>query len=350
MKTNVLFIWEIEKDLKAHFKKIFAKDKNIDLVFPASYSKKNILKHCIEADVIIGWRPSIEQLNAAEKLKLYINPGTGIKHHINNFREINKTREVVLVNGHGHAYSTAQHSVAMLLTLMNRVIPHHNWMKSGIWRTSDNKDLFSASVQLRNRQIGLLGYGAINKFVHRFLSGFENEFHILKRSRELKTVTGKFENLNKDIFRKAKKYGPGDLGKFLKAIDILMIAIPHTSKTENMIGEEQLKLLGKNSLLVNVARGLIVNEESLYAALKTKSIAGAALDVWYNYSPKKDKNGKEYPYKFPFHKLNNVVLSPHRAASPFEEISRWDEVIENIRKVAKGKKDYLNVVDLEEEY
>ena len=344
MKTNVLFIWEIENDLKRHFRKVFINEKNIKLIFPKDFSEKNILKLCKEADVIVGWRPSKEQLIAAETLKLYINPGTGIKHHINNFREVNKIRKVVLVNGHGHAYSTAQHTVAMLLALMNRVVPHHNWMTEGLWRTSDDKDIFSASIQLRDRKIGLLGYGAINKYVHQFLSGFENEFHVLKRNLEFGISDLELHG------RKVSFYQTEDLNKFLKTIDILIIAVPHTSKTEGMISKKELKLLGKNSLLVNVARGTIVNEESLYDALKNNIIKGAALDVWYNYSPKKDKKGREYPYKFPFHKLSNIVLSPHRAASPFDEISRWDEVIENIRRVAAGREDYLNIVDLKEEY
>jgi len=344
LKTNVLFIWEIENDLKRHFRKVFINEKNIKLIFPKDFSEKNILKLCKEADVIVGWRPSKEQLIAAETLKLYINPGTGIKHHINNFREVNKIRKVVLVNGHGHAYSTAQHTVAMLLALMNRVVPHHNWMTEGLWRTSDDKDIFSASIQLRDRKIGLLGYGAINKYVHQFLSGFENEFHVLKRNLEFGISDLELHG------RKVSFYQTEDLNKFLKTIDILIIAVPHTSKTEGMISKKELKLLGKNSLLVNVARGTIVNEESLYDALKNNIIKGAALDVWYNYSPKKDKKGREYPYKFPFHKLSNIVLSPHRAASPFDEISRWDEVIENIRRVAAGREDYLNIVDLKEEY
>lgn len=343
-EIRVLFIWDTGTELKKHLTKVFKKEKNISLIFPKNFSEKNILKLCKDADIIVGWRPSKEQLAAAEKLKLYINPGTGIKHHINNFREINKTREVVLVNGHGHAYSTAQHTVAMLMTLMNRIIPNHLLMEEGKWNTSDDKDLLSASVQLRDRNIGLLGYGAINKHVHRFLSGFDNEFHILKKN----PGTGAPHLKNND--KKINMYSPEDLIKFLKAIDILIIAIPHTSKTEGLIGKKELKLLGKNSLLVNVARGLIADEESLYDALKNNVIAGAALDVWYNYQPKKDKKGREYPYKFPFHKLNNIVMSPHRAASPFDDIKRWDEVIENIWKVAKGKKDYLNIVDLKEEY
>jgi len=343
-KLNVLFIWNAEPELKKHFRKQFSKNKNIALVFPKSFSEKSMQKHYTEADVIIGWRPSKEMLIAAENLKLFINPGTGIKHHIENFREINRTRKIVLVNGHGHAYATAQHTVAMLLALMNRMIPHHQWMAEGIWRTSDDKDITSSTLPLRDSRIGLLGYGAINKYVHRFLSGFENEFHILKRSR------GKTNADNISGNNKAVRYLENDLNKFLKAIDILIIAIPHTSKTEGMIGAKELRLLGKTGLLVNVARGTIVSEKPLYDALKNKIISGAALDVWYNYNPKKDKQGKAYPSKYPFHKLKNIILSPHRAASPFDDLKRWDEVFENINRAAKGRQDFLNIVDLEEEY
>lgn len=344
-KTKVLFLWKIENELKKHLQKTFLKEKNIELVFPLSFSKKNLLKHSKEADVMIGWRPSIEQLRAAENLKLFINPGTGVKHHIKNFREISKIRNVSLVNGHGHAYATAQHTVSMLLSLMNRIIAHHNWMADGVWRTSDDKDIFSASVPLKGRKIGLLGYGAINKYVHQFLSGFENEFHILKRdkSKGVKLLKRK----------KTSVYDSKELNEFLKAIDILIIAVPHTGRTEGLIGKKELKLLGVKGLLVNVARGTIVNEDDLYDALKNKLISGAATDVWYDYSPKKDKAGKEFPYnssRNPFHKLNNFLLSPHRAASPFDDISRWDEVIDNIRRVTKGSKNYLNIVDLNEEY
>lgn len=342
--TTVLFLFETDTKLKNHFKKHFSVNKEIKLIFPKNFSQKNLIKLSENTDIIIGWRPSKEILNAAKKLKLFINPGTGIKHHIENFRELNKQRKVVLVNGHGHSYATAQHAVAMLLALMNRIIPHHNRMKDGIWQTSDNEDFLSATLSLRKRKIGLLGYGAINKNVHKFLSGFENEFHLLKRDLE-------FGNLDLGFNKnKIYKYSTKELHKFLKAIDVLIIAIPHTSKTEKLIGKKELKLLGKNGLLINIARGTIVDEESLYEALKKNIIAGAALDVWYNYNPKKDNKGKSYPFKFPFHKLNNVLMSPHRAASPFDDLSRWDEVFENIRRVSSGRTDYLNIVDLKKEY
>lgn len=341
-KITVLFIWETDPRLKAHFKKTFRNKQNIRLIFPVKFDDGTLKKYAPEADIIIGWRPSEKLISKAVNLKLFINPGTGVKHHIENFRKLrNAGRNILLINGHGHAYATAQHAAAMLLALMNRIVYHHNQMTEGKWNTSDDKDTDYSSLLLRGRKIGLLGYGNINRHVHRFLSGFENEFHILKNS---------WKNEGKKFKGDFAKYEQKDLKKFLKASDILIIAIPHTEKTERLINRQELKLLGKNCLIVNVARGIIIDEKSFFESLKSGSIAGAAIDVWYNYRPEKNKEGKEYPYSFPFHKLKNVLLSPHRAASPFDNIDRWDEVTENIFRLAEGKEEFVNVVDLDKEY
>ena len=84
--------------------------------------------------------------------------------------------------------------------------------------------------------------------------------------------------------------------------------------------------------------------------MKSKSIAGAAIDVWYDYRPEQDETGRKYPYDHPFHELDNVVLSPHRGASPMDDLHRWNEVIENISRYSRGRTDFLNQVDLERGY
>ena len=106
----------------------------------------------------------------------------------------------------------------------------------------------------------------------------------------------------------------------------------------------------KNGLLVNLSRGAVINESDLYKSLQNKFITGAAIDVWYNYQPEPDEQGRKFPASYPFYELENVVLSPHRAASPFNDLNRWDEVIENISRLARKKSDFLNVVELQREY
>ncbi|MHA2211527.1 MAG: NAD(P)-dependent oxidoreductase [Candidatus Thorarchaeota archaeon] len=282
-------------------------------------------------------QPTREFLDAACKMRLFINPGAGVQHHLEPFRELNKTRKVILVNGHGNSYFTAQHAVTLLLALMNKIIPHHNWMAEGHWRRGDDH---GTSIPLRDRTIGLLGYGHVNSKAHQFLAGFRNDFCILKRS-----WTGK-----EPLATPARKYEREELEKFLEVVDILIVAVPETDETEGLLQFHHLEKLGSDSLLVNVARGNVIDEAGLYKALKEKVIAGAALDVWYEYRPEPDNSGRKYPYSHPFHELDNVVLSPHRGASPFDDLERWTEVVENIRRYATGRIDFLNVVDLEKGY
>ncbi len=337
MRTNVLFIWDVREELREYLEEGLAEVPDLNLIFPSPAEEEEYMKYVESANIIVGWKPSEELLNKAVSLDLFINPGAGIQHHIDAFRELTKKREVALVNGHGNSYFTAQHVVALLLSLMNKVIPHHNWMVEGKWRKGD-KD--AKSTPLRDRKIGFLGYGAINRKVHKFLSGFDVEFHILKRS---------WKN-EEDIPRHAKKYTPEELHSFLGEIDVLLNAIPHTSVTEGLIGEEELKLLGPDGFLVNIGRGATFDQDALYKALQSRSIAGAAIDVWYEYKPDEDEQGRKYPYTRPFHELDNVVLSPHRGASPMDDLERWNEVVENIKRYSSGQKNFLNQVNLEKEY
>lgn len=339
-EITVLFTWEVNERLKRYFDQNLKDLPHITLLFPSPISDEVIFDNAKEANIIVGWRRKkiLELLFAAEQLALYINPGAGVQHLIEPFREINLSRKVLLTNSHGNSYFTAQHAVALLLALSNKIIPHHNWMIAGRWRTGDEDAI---STPLRYRKIGLLGYGAVNQKVHRFLSGFDVDFSILRRN---------WEKQYNVLPTPANKYTVDDLAEFLTEIDTLIVAIPETTLTTELIKMEELHLLGLEGLLVNIARGQIIHEASLFTALKEHIIAGAAIDVWWEYTPLPDKKGRKYPFSQPFHTLDNVILSPHRAASPINDLSRWDDIIENIRRFVQEEKELLNVVNIEEEY
>ena len=335
---TVCFISSVSEKVQNYLTEKLKHLSNIKIIFPENTSEDYLEKIVPEAEVLIGWRPSKSILNHATNLKVFINPGAGVNHLLELFISLNKTRKITLINGHGNSYLVAQHAVALLLTLMNKTVPHHNWMKKGRWRTGDDDAM---SIPLRFREIGLLGYGAINRKVHRFLSGFDVKFHILRNN---------WNKQKDDLPTLAKKYKYNQLYEFLKEIDILIIAVPVTSLTSGLIKTKEISLLGQNGLIVNVARGAILNQKDLYNALKNRIISGAAIDVWYDYNPKPDKDGVKRPYKFPFHTLDNIILSPHRGYSPFTDLFRWNEVVENITRMAKGRKNLINVVRFEEEY
>ena len=296
------------------------------LIFPDDTSEKNLLNHAKDAQVIVGWKPTEQLLDAAKQLKLFINPGAGVQRIVSLFED---RPEIVLVNGHGNAFFTAEHILAMLLSLTNRILPHDQWMREGHWRLGDKE---AKSISLKYRTVGLLGYGHVNQLVHQLLIPFGCDINILKRIPE------------------NDQFGPEQLYDFLKMIDVLIITIPLTKHTKNLIRKVELELLGKDALMINASRGDIIVEEDLYNALKDRTIESAAIDVWYNYKVEPDEQGKKYPYQYPFHELDNILLSPHRAASPMDNLDRWDDVIENIKRVSQGRTDFLNVVDIEAEY
>ncbi len=332
---NVLFIWKVNARLKQYLQNGLHSLNNLQLIFPAECTVENFIELAADADVIVGWRPTGELLAAARNLKLFINPGAGVQHLISLFREVAAERQICLVNGHGNSYFTAQHGVALLLSIMNKIVLHHNWMKQGKWRLGDQE---AASIPLRNRKVGFLGYGHVNSKIHKMLSGFDIDFAALKKSWQEKSIP------------RLKQFEPTGLADFLSFCDILFCAVPHTSHTTGLIGKRELKLLGEDGIIVNLSRGAVIEEKALYEALCENIIAGAALDVWYNYQPQPDAEGRKYPFNFPFQQLENVVLSPHRAASPFDDLQRWNEVIENISRLAAGRTDFINLVSLENEY
>jgi len=336
--TTVLFLWDVPIPLREYLRENLCNVEGLTLLFPEPAEESEYLKHAPIADIIVGWRPSEELLENANNLRLFIFPGAGVQHLVEWFRTEGRKRNITLVNGHSNSLFVAQHVVALLLGLMNQIVPHHNWMVEGEWRKGDDD---AKTIPLHGRTIGLFGYGAINQKVHRLLAGFDVNFAALRRH---------WRTSGASLPTRITKYTPSQLDDFLDEIDILIVAVPLTQTTEGIIGMKELERLGPQGLVVNVARGRVIDQSAFYQALAQKVIAGAAVDVWYTYQPDADENGRKYPYDHPFHTLDNIVLSPHRAASPFDDLDRWGEVIENITRFVTGQKDLLNVVDANRGY
>ncbi|MHA2427045.1 MAG: NAD(P)-dependent oxidoreductase [Candidatus Hermodarchaeia archaeon] len=335
---NVLFLWDVPSLLRTRLQERLCNFSSLKLIFPEKADEDEFMKYAPSAHIIVGWRPSTELLECAKNLKLFIFPGAGVQHLVKWFNEQGRSRGITFVNGHSNSIFVAQHVVAMLLSLLNNIVPHHNWMATGDWRKGDAE---AKNIPMKERTVGLLGYGAINQKVHTLLSGFDVTFAILRRSWAKKDIT---------LPTSVKKYLPSQLEKFLDEVNTLIVALPLTPETEGLLSYNELIRLGENGVVVNVARGSIIDQTALFQVLKEKKIAGAAIDVWYTYQPEPDKQGRKYPYEKPFHTLDNILLSPHHAASPFDDLDRWDEIIDNITRFAQGRNDFINVVDVQRGY
>jgi phosphoglycerate dehydrogenase-like enzyme len=114
-----------------------------------------------------------------------------------------------------------------------------------------------------------------------------------------------------------------------------------------MITETELSLLPKNAILINISRGKIVDQRALFTVLKENKIFGAGLDVWYNYPKHSADRVETRPADYPFHELDNVVMSPHRGGLVKEtERLRMSALALSLNAAAKGES-IPNLVNLE---
>jgi phosphoglycerate dehydrogenase-like enzyme len=130
--------------------------------------------------------------------------------------------------------------------------------------------------------------------------------------------------------------GMGDLRRLLEESDVVVLCVPLSPETDGLIGEREIAWMKREAILVNPARGPVVDQHALFDALQHKRIAGAVLDVWWHYPD--GTNASPAPVDVPFGELSNVVMTPHIAAATVETFRRRAAVIaENIDRFARGQ-------------
>ena len=130
--------------------------------------------------------------------------------------------------------------------------------------------------------------------------------------------------------------GPRDLGHLLEASDFVVVACPLTAATQGLIGAAELARMRPDAVLINVARGPIVDEDALFAALRERRVGGAVLDTWYRYPSGGEPSVR--PSRHPFHELANVVMTPH--CSGWTEglmTRRFAVIIGNLERLVAGQ-------------
>lgn len=179
--------------------------------------------------------------------------------------------------------------------------------------------------ELRGRSMGIVGYGRIGRETARLARALGMTVLATKATPD--PALAERDGL-------AWLGGPDQLDELLERSDYVVICAPLTEATRGLIGTAQFARMKPDAYLINIARGPVVDEAALYAALRDQRIAGAAIDVWYNYPP----TGQGRPGHFPFEELDNLVMTPHVAGWTEGTVSRRVEVMaDNIRRVAAGE-------------
>jgi phosphoglycerate dehydrogenase-like enzyme len=177
--------------------------------------------------------------------------------------------------------------------------------------------------ELAGKTLGILGYGHIGQAVARRARAFDMEVRAIRRN---------FGASADDRF--ARIEGIDGVGHLLRCSDFLVITLPLTPETRGLLGEREFAAMTPTAILVNVARGEILDEDALYAALAERRIAAAALDVWYLYPTSSEPT---LPSRRAFHTLPNVLMTPHVADGTEGTVAARAKLIaENIQRIARG--------------
>ena len=310
---NILFLNLFNDYWKEKFRNIKNEFPNVD--FTTSYDPEERPELLKKADVVICGRLTKEEIESSPNLKVIIVHFTGI----NNFPiDFIKQKGIILANTHAQAHVVAEHALALALILMGKIIEFHDDLKKGIWnRSIESDDMWTS---LYGKRVGIIGFGNIGKIIAMLLKHFKCHITGFKKN----SVDGSSEPANEVST---------DLNYVIENSDVLFIALPSSESTKKIISKELLmKMHGK--YLINVGRGDTVDEEGLYESLKQGILAGAGLDVWFNYPGKQE--GPVLPASKPFWELPNVVFSPHKSSHVQEAINAMiDDTFENVRSYIK---------------
>ena len=219
-------------------------------------------------------------------------------------------------NGGANSVAVSEHVLMLLLAVSRQLILQHANVIAGRWRGNSVPRVY----ELRGKTLGIVGLGTIGKKTARLAQAFGMDviYYDIERLGE------DAEDLLDVRFRLFRE--------LLGLSDVVSLHTPLDVSTYHMIGEAELALMKPSAMLINTARGPVVNEADLYDALTAGNIAGAGLDVYDPEPPAADN---------PLYSLNNVVLTAHMAGPTFESnIARVRNAFDNVQRVASGKEPF----------
>lgn len=327
----VVFLNRLSKHWEPGIEKLKKEFPNVSFIKNSNPNDRaKLLK---TAYAVITGRITEDEIHSAHNLEIIFVPFTGLNHFP---LQLIKERDILISNTHAQSKYVAEKAVALALALLGRVVEYHNGLKQGNWfRLFDEDDTWQS---IRGLTCGILGYGSIGKNIAKILKAFE-----------CRIIGYKKHISNRDISENKFADEITDrLGEVLEKSEIIFVCLPLNNETKGLLaGKVLINLQGK--YLINVARGEIIDEDALFTALKVGTLAGAALDVWYNY-PGKNRKEPVFPSNKPIYELPNVVISPHKSSNTADAINAMiDDTLENIRSyLLTGKT--KNTVDKERYY
>lgn len=269
-------------------------------------------EHLPEAELLLVGRFDEEWFADAEQLRVVQALSAGV-----DFLPLERFEEegIALTNSAGvHAEPIGEQVLAYMLQFERGMVEMARNQRHGVWERVEGGEL-------RGKTVGIIGVGAIGSRVGELAQAFGME--VIGTKRDTSEVPDGIDEL-----LAAEEYH--DL---LRRSDYVVLACPLTDETEGLIGTAELRLMGSDCVLVNIARGDVVEEDALVRALQHRLIRGAALDVF---------SEEPLPQDSVLWDLSNVVITPHMAGSTPHKTERWvDIVAANYEALAEDDLDSL---------
>ncbi len=309
MKKKIVFLDRSTFPKNVVFSKI-----NFDHTFKSFNftNQSDVRERISNANIIITNKTKLNKFNlsSAKKLELIAITATGT-----NIIDLDycKKHNISVCNLRDYAsISVAEHVFALMLALSKNIQGLERDIQKKLWQKRKVFALLSREISdLHGKSLGIIGKGSIGLQVTRIARAF---------------------GMNVNHFS-VRNYKESEFLKFLSSLDYLSIHCPLNDKTNNLITMKELKIMKKNLILINTARGGIVDENDLTKALKQKIIAGAGIDVTTSEPPK-----KSHAYYSILNKTN-FIWTPHTAWASNETLQEAiNQLIKNINSFYKGKK------------
>jgi phosphoglycerate dehydrogenase-like enzyme len=228
-------------------------------------------------------------------------------------------------NGGANSVAVSEHAILLMLAVSRQLIRQHKTVTAGNWRGNQAPRVH----EVRGKTLGIIGLGTIGKKTARLAAAFGMNltyYDIARLPEDAEDALGVRFRLLRELLRES---------------DIVTLHTPLNKSTRHMIGADELALMKPSAILVNTARGPVIDEKALYKALTSGTIAGAGLDVFDQEPPPADN---------PLFTLDNVTLSAHLAGPTFESnITRVRNAFDNVQRVARGEAPLWVIPELYEE-
>jgi len=275
-----------------------------------------------DCDILVTGVVTPEHLAASPHLRAVIVPYAGISFETQAL--LREHPDVALHNLHFNDIPTAEMAVALLLAASKHIVQLDRRLRQGNWEWDDESN---PTDTLSGKTAVILGYGVIGRRLAPVCQALGMQVIGVRRH----DPPAPLEN-------GVTVCSVRELTGLLPRADVLICLLPHTRETAGLIGAAELALLPRHAIVVNVGRGAVIDEAAFFFALRDRQIRAAGIDVWYHYPKDDGARANTYPSSYPFHELENVVMTPHRAGwlKSFEKL-RVRALAELLLAAAEGR-------------